>query len=584
MNRKYIILSIVICCMLTFDLLYSQEKEIPSVHEVKSLETTLNGKAFKFEYLLFLPEKYKKSETSKEKFPLILFLHGSGARGNNASELRQHHLPVVFEDKAGFPAIVVSPQCPNTNSWDKEMLDKLDELLKDVTSKYRVDKDRIYLTGLSLGGFGTWNMLRKYPEWFAAFASVCGATGTKPGDMKNFVHLPGWAGHGDVDMIVSINKTKQAVDAFRKAGGKIDMVVYPKVGHNAWEPAYDKPDLFLWLLNQKKGDPNFKYIMDEADKKFFDQWRAGYDYVQAKKSTPFQVDKGSSEIELVRHNASNLKIKETINWQIDNPVWSITPKQKSFDVDPGKATKVSFTVSYKGGRHDLNPLPESSSVLTVDGKVIKRFNETLELDDKAFFRKHLLTHKIPKLSKTPIIDADTSDDVWQNVPELSELQLPDGKGPSPVKSKIKAAYDEQNFYLLVEIDEPNPKGLVLRNIKRDASVYRDDNFSFFIQSDIENETYYHTIVNPLGTIMDGQGHDRGWNSEINVKAKVGEKSWIAELAIPWKSFKMQSPEKGDKIGFEFTASRKQKGGGEGQWTPTYGWGHIPSRFGQLIFE
>ncbi len=122
----------------------------------------------KYEYLLYLPEGYAEQEAS---WPLLLFLHGAGERGDSLDLVNVHGPPKLIEQGQGFPFIVVSPQCPVEQRWSVKTLDKL---LNDIAAQYRVDEDRIYVTGLSMGGFGTWNLAARFPHRFAAIAPICG--------------------------------------------------------------------------------------------------------------------------------------------------------------------------------------------------------------------------------------------------------------------------------------------------------------------------------------------------------------------------------------------------------------------------
>ena len=196
-----------------------------------------------FDYLLYLPENYSKKG---EKFPLILFLHGSGERGDSLALVSKHGPPKVAE-AMNLPFIVVSPQCPADRWWDVE---DLKFLLDDIFKKYNVDKNRVYLTGLSMGGYGTWEMAWKYPEIFAAVAPVCG------GGNKHRVCLmkdvPVWAFHGAKDDVVPLETGQEMVDALKKCGGEVKFTIYPEANHDSWTETYDNPELYKWFLEHKK--------------------------------------------------------------------------------------------------------------------------------------------------------------------------------------------------------------------------------------------------------------------------------------------------------------------------------------------
>ena len=214
--------------------------------ELKQTEKTLTIKT-ELNYLLYLPEGYEKE--SAKKWPLMLFLHGSGERGNNELDLvKKWGLPKLVEEGRQFPFILVSPQCPAGNQWDVE---HLNQLLDKVAADHDVDEKRIYLTGLSIGGYGAWAMAARFPDKFAAVAAICG--GGDPGTAEKLLDIPIWAFHGDADKAVPLSETMEMVDAIEAKGGKkIKLTVYEGVGHNSWSPTYANEELFKWFLNHSK--------------------------------------------------------------------------------------------------------------------------------------------------------------------------------------------------------------------------------------------------------------------------------------------------------------------------------------------
>jgi predicted peptidase len=197
------------------------------------------------DFLLFKPTGY----TDGKKFPLIIFLHGSGERGSDIKLVGKHGIPKIAPKKAGFQFIGVSPQCLRTSKggWVTE---DLDALLEYVKKKYSIDDKRIYLTGLSMGGFGTWKWAAKKPHLFAAVAPICG--GGNPADAAKYGQLPIWNFHGDADKAVNIKKSEVMVEAVRKAKGNIKYTVYPGVGHDSWTRTYKNPELYNWFLSHSK--------------------------------------------------------------------------------------------------------------------------------------------------------------------------------------------------------------------------------------------------------------------------------------------------------------------------------------------
>lgn len=198
-------------------------------------------------FLLYLPPGYQQS--GKRKWPLIIFLHGSGERGDDLEKVKAHGPPALVEKQKDFSFIVASPQAPAGTNWNSE---QINELLDELVARLAVDVDRVYLTGLSLGGHGTWNIGARQADRFAAIAPVCGA-----GDVKLACQLktvPIWAFHGAKDPVVSLASDQRMVDAVKACGGDVTFTVYPEVGHEAWTPAYADPALYQWLLQHKRSD------------------------------------------------------------------------------------------------------------------------------------------------------------------------------------------------------------------------------------------------------------------------------------------------------------------------------------------
>ncbi len=194
-------------------------------------------------YLLYLPENYNTSS----KWPLLLFLHGSGERGEDIEKVKVHGPPKLIANGKSFPFIVVSPQCPEGQLWS---ITDLDALLNEISENYKVDPDRIYVTGLSMGGFGTWELAIKYPNRFAAIAPVCGGGNFRlVNELKN---LPIWVFHGAKDNVVPLKSSQEMVDALEKAGGNAKFTVYPEAGHDSWTETYDNPELYEWFLKQNR--------------------------------------------------------------------------------------------------------------------------------------------------------------------------------------------------------------------------------------------------------------------------------------------------------------------------------------------
>jgi predicted peptidase len=195
---------------------------------------------------VYLPPEYSKDES--RSWPLILFLHGAGEKGDDEKLLKSTGLPNILETM-DIPFIVISPQCPREKMvWP---LDDLDLLLERCLKKFRADRERVYLTGISMGGFATWQMALEYPYRFAAIAPICG--GGASSHAKKIKHLPIWVFHGADDKIVSPEYSRIMVRALELYGGNVRFTLYPETGHDCWTRTYKNREIYRWFLNQKRG-------------------------------------------------------------------------------------------------------------------------------------------------------------------------------------------------------------------------------------------------------------------------------------------------------------------------------------------
>ncbi len=196
------------------------------------------------QYLVVLPENYNRNE----KWPLIFFLHGRGERGDNLEKVKVHGPVKYAQQHKDFPFVLVSPQCPQDRLWWP--CDVLINLLDEVVVKYNIDEKRIYLTGLSMGGFGVWDLGCRYPERFAAVAAVCGEG--EPSLARHLKDVPVWAFHGAGDNVVPPAKSEEMVEAIKAAGGDAKLTIYSELGHDSWTVTYNDPALYDWFLKQTK--------------------------------------------------------------------------------------------------------------------------------------------------------------------------------------------------------------------------------------------------------------------------------------------------------------------------------------------
>jgi len=203
---------------------------------------TINQEAV-YPYLNYEPESFEKDK----EYALLIFLHGAGERGTDLEMLKVHGPPMQITNGKKFDCHVLAPLCPLEVWWDE---DRLEETLKDFMNKHKVDKQKIYLTGLSMGGYATWKWACKYPDHFAAIAPICG--GGDPENVKAIKDIPTWAFHGAKDKVVDISESQKMVDALIAIDAEPKFTIYPEANHNSWTETYNNPEFYKWLFSHTK--------------------------------------------------------------------------------------------------------------------------------------------------------------------------------------------------------------------------------------------------------------------------------------------------------------------------------------------
>jgi predicted peptidase len=199
------------------------------------------------DYLIAMPEGY---DAEGDAVPLLLFLHGAGERGENLNKVKLHGPPKMVEQGRDFGAIVVSPQCPKDSWWTHE-IDALVALLDKLEQEHNIDQKRIYVTGLSMGGYGTFALAARQPDRFAAAVPICG--GGNLFAARRLTKMPMWVFHGEDDNVVPVEESTRLVEVIQKGGGKrVKLTLYPGVGHNSWDKAYGDEAMWDWLFEQKR--------------------------------------------------------------------------------------------------------------------------------------------------------------------------------------------------------------------------------------------------------------------------------------------------------------------------------------------
>ena len=197
----------------------------------------------KLSYILDLPQNIKT------KIPLIVFLHGSGERGNNL-EIVKAHSPFTYKNLIKEPVAILAPQCPENTWWDT---DAVYFLIREISEKYKIDKERIYLTGLSMGGWGTLKLAGEHPEMFAAVAAVCAPTDrVMLANIHQYKDLNIKLYHGGLDDVVLPENAFNFYQKLHPINPKAELIIFPNDNHNSWDSTYSDPKLWDWMLSLKK--------------------------------------------------------------------------------------------------------------------------------------------------------------------------------------------------------------------------------------------------------------------------------------------------------------------------------------------
>lgn len=200
-----------------------------------------------YDYVVHTPKDYGKDPS--RRWPVILFLHGY-SDGDNREALKKWGPPRQIAQGRDLPFIVVAPRSPRGSAFEGWYAPQLGEILDEVATQYRMDEDRIYVTGLSMGGGGSWRMASEFPDRIAAIAPFCGSWDTT--DASRIAHIPTWIFHGDADTDEPVESSQRMADALRKAGGTPTLTIYPGVAHVCWEEAYSGQELYDWFLSHRR--------------------------------------------------------------------------------------------------------------------------------------------------------------------------------------------------------------------------------------------------------------------------------------------------------------------------------------------
>lgn len=199
----------------------------------------------KCNYLLYLPESYQNDTAA---IPLLIYLHGGSHRGNDLNKLKGYGLPSLIDKGHNYNFIIASPQCPDTTYWSR--VDWFDSLYNELTSKYRIDKNRVYVTGISMGGYGAWHAAMDFPDKIAAIVPLCGGCNDSL-EICRINHIPVWTFHGTADTTIRINETECLVNRLNNCNGNVRFTRIENAGHDITY-IFEKQEIYNWLLEQRR--------------------------------------------------------------------------------------------------------------------------------------------------------------------------------------------------------------------------------------------------------------------------------------------------------------------------------------------
>jgi predicted peptidase len=233
---------LLLAALLTGGSVRALAEDHPMPASEKTFDATVTRK-LSLHYLLYLPEGY---DSTGKPWPLVLFLHGSGERGADLTAVTHQGLPKLAGGRS-LPFILVAPQVPAGEIWS---VDALKALLDDLQSRLRVDPDRVYLTGLSMGAFGAWDLAIANPDRFAALLVISG--GGNPVEVCRLKDVPVWIVHGRKDDVIPVSWAEELGKRLERCAGKVKVTIYPDAGHDAWSRTYEDPAVLEWMLAQRR--------------------------------------------------------------------------------------------------------------------------------------------------------------------------------------------------------------------------------------------------------------------------------------------------------------------------------------------
>jgi predicted peptidase len=235
---------------------------LPVISQVENSDSYMKSHFIRSSDTLLYRFLQPENRDNSKKYPLVIFLHGAGERGNDNEAQLFHGSGLFTENSKEYPCFALFPQCPKDKKWvevdwsadshqmpseSSDLLKSLMELTEQLKNTYAIDNDRIYIMGLSMGGFGTWELISRFPDKFAAAVPICG--GGDENMASGMVDVPIWAFHGDRDRIVKTIRTRNMINAIKSSGGNAKYTEYKDTGHLCWSKAFAETELLSWLFS-----------------------------------------------------------------------------------------------------------------------------------------------------------------------------------------------------------------------------------------------------------------------------------------------------------------------------------------------
>ncbi len=540
-------------------------------------------------YLLSLPEQYYESS---KRWPVILFLHGAGGSGNDLKRIVRGGIPKIAGKLKSLPFIGVSPQCPRGDRWSSDrQAQVLNALLDEIIEKYRVDEGRIYLTGLSLGGAGTWNFAVRRPDRLAAIAPVCGWA--RPANADKIKHIPVWAFHGAKDHKVPVEQSIEMVNALKRAGGDARLTIHPislpeLTIHNSWTQTYSNPELYEWFLKHR-GQQDGRIVTEElppAEGDDAEAWAKLLPKFRRELFMAFRQDLGFADVKgfdpadgirfsLPIRNPFSEDLSVRFEWHLPKgQPWQVTSDPVEAVVRPGEAKRIQFVAGFKGqGR--LFPRPSCTMHYSA-GEFSGEIPIPLPMDINAYLQKHRPTLTARRAAVVPNIDGRLDEPIWQGKADAIGFERPKLDSVPSVRTEGYFAYDDAYCYVALRCHEPFVAKLNIGSDGRNGDLKAGDFVEIVLDTDAErrsaryyylgrrkrlpqrSKTFYHFVVDPSGAVQATREKDRSFSAAVKAKAVKGKAAWTVEVAIPWADLNIAPPIKGKQMGLLLVRTRYPK--------------------------